>query len=751
MRVMTRIGWTTLMALAMTLSTRAGEMSAAGQPPEVVPAEGLVITSSVRVRPGTYRLRGDDMRPAITVRGTGITVDMTGVVLEGGDPHADPDGYVGTGIHIDGGERVTLRGATIRGYKVAILARGSRHLRLTGNDLSYNWKQRLWSGIEKESLLDWMSYHNNENDEWLRFGAAIYLAGCDDAEVDHNRATQGQNGLMITRSARLKIWNNDFSFLSSVGLGMYRTTDSLVAHNRLDYAVRGYSHGFYYRGQDSTGILMYEQSSGNTFHHNSATHGGDGLFLWAGQSTMDTGQGGANDNVFYANDFSHAVANGIEATFSRNRFIGNRIDDCWHGVWGGYSYDSEFRGNTFAGNDEAIAIEHGQNLVIADNTFTGDKVAIRLWANPTQDPNWGYPKTRDTRSRDITITNNTFRDHETLLDVRRTSALRFQGNTLTGSMGSVMKGGEGLTEFSWLAGRIETPPVAARATPLPAPLPDGMNALIPEGTARGRSTIIVDEWGPYDYKSPKVWPVGKATDRPLRLRVLGPKGTWRLVSADGGRANKTSGVTGDEITVTMERGNTDLRLAFEYVGEEVVDPRGRRTPAGERHRFVYTQFEPAVAWNARWWTWTEAQDPLQAPEAFAARLKEPPTLTQTAARFDLISGRVMVEGLPADRIALHAEGTVNLPARTYGFATSDEVGMREAVLGGGPGTYELVTISDDGIRVWVDDRLVIDRWDIHGSTVDRVPLSAGRHRIRIEYFEATGWAELKVWLRRVAR
>ncbi len=76
--------------------------------------------------------------------------------------------------------------------------------------------------------------------------------------------------------------------------------------------MRGYSHGFYNRGQDSAGLLMYEQSSRNRVFTNSITHGGDGLFLWAGQSTMDTGQGGSNDNHFEANDFSHAVTNGIE-------------------------------------------------------------------------------------------------------------------------------------------------------------------------------------------------------------------------------------------------------------------------------------------------------------------------------------------------------------------------------------------------------------------------------------------------------
>jgi nitrous oxidase accessory protein NosD len=699
------------------------------QPQEIALTPGIVITTSVRVTPGTYRLPGDQARPAVTIRGSNITVDLTGVTIEGGDPFADPDGYVGTGIEIDGGDHVSVRGATIRGFKVAILARRSPFLHLTGNDLSYNWKQRLWSGIEKESLLDWMSYHDNEKDEWLRFGAAIYLSECDDAEVDHNRAVQGQNGLMVTRSARLKIWNNTFSWLSSIGLGMYRTTDSLVAHNKLDYAVRGYSHGFYYRGQDSTGILMYEQSSRNTFHHNSATHGGDGLFLWAGQSTMDTGQGGANDNTFVSNDFSHAVANGIEATFSRNRFISNRIEDCWHGVWGGYSFDTEFFNNTFAGNDEAIAIEHGQNIRIVGNTFRGDKVAIRLWANATQDPNWGYPKARDTRSRDYLVEVNRFEDHETVLDISRTENVRLHLNSVAGDVAALVKGGQDVRDL-----HIDDAPEPG---PKPPQMPlepgwraldGGMDPMIPEGTPRGRSTIIVDEWGPYDYKSPKVWPVGKATERPLKVRILGPKGLWKLVSADGGRLSQTSGAIGDEVIVIVDDGNTDLRLTFDYVGEEVVDPRGRRTPAGQPHRFVYEQFEPAIAWQTRWWTWTEAQDPLTEPAAFAARLTQAPTMTADAARFDLISGRVMVEGLPADRIALKAEGTVNLPG----------------------GAYELVTISDDGLRVWIDDRLVIDRWDIHGSTVDRVPLAAGRHRIRLEYFESSGWAELKVRVRRVA-
>jgi hypothetical protein len=115
------------------------------------------------------------------------------------------------------GRGITIRGGNVRGFKVALLARRSPALHVTGFDGSYNWKPRLYSGVERESLADWLSHHDNEKDEWLRYGAAIYLAECDDAEIDNNRAVQGQNGLLVTRSARLRIWNNTFSWLSGLG------------------------------------------------------------------------------------------------------------------------------------------------------------------------------------------------------------------------------------------------------------------------------------------------------------------------------------------------------------------------------------------------------------------------------------------------------------------------------------------------------------------------------------------------------
>ena len=59
------------------------------------------------------------------------------------------------------------------------------------------------------------------------------------------------NGLMLVRTNGLRIWNNNFSFNSGVGIGLYRSSGNSIMHNRVDYNVRGYSEGFYRRGQDA--------------------------------------------------------------------------------------------------------------------------------------------------------------------------------------------------------------------------------------------------------------------------------------------------------------------------------------------------------------------------------------------------------------------------------------------------------------------------------------------------------------------
>ena len=58
----------------------------------------------------------------------------------------------------------------------------------------------------------------------------------------------------------------------------------------------------------------------------------------------------------------------------------------------------------------------------------------------------------------------------------------------------------------------------------------------------------------------------------------------------------------------------------------------------------------------------------------------------------------------------------------------------------------LALTADDGIRVWIDGRLVLDEWHYQGPTPYTVRIPAGRHALRIEHFEIDGYAALQAKL-----
>ena len=94
-------------------------------------------------------------------------------------------------------------------------------------------------------------------------------------------------------------------------------------------------------------------------------------------------------------------------------------------------------------------------------------------------------------------------------------------------------------------------------------------------------------------------------------------------------------------------------------------------------------------------------------------------------RLDYVWYQPKIKGLPQSRFALRAKGRVALPEGS---------------------SYELLAISDDGVRVWLDGKLVIDHWAPHESDagVDRVAVPAGAHELEVEYYQVDGWTELRV-------
>jgi len=484
--------------------------------------------------------------------------------------------------------------------------------------------------------------------------------------------------------------------------------------------------------------MIYEQSSKNIVAYSSMTHGGDGVFLWAGQSTMDTGAGGANDNLFYGNDFSFAPANGIEATFSRNTFIDNRVEGCEYGMWGGYSFNSGIVGNHFVRNRTAIAIEHGQDNLIAWNTFSSDSTAIRVWGDAIEPSGWGYPKHRDTRSRDYRIETNLFTRNRVGVRAASTMGLSIANNWFL-AVDSLLVVRDS-TKYELVRNTVSPPARASSRIPKTLWIPPEFAGLAPPSLKNGfvpsrepatsmarwpRSAIIVDEWGPYDWRSPKLWPVDSSRGSPLRLRILGPAGRWRVVGQRGIAAlTPTSGRVRDTILVTPRSGSVgDWDLTLESIGAATISPRGERRTAGTPYRFSYSRFEPLIDWSVRFYKWSDSTRNLRKePASPAAFSTATPILSLNAPRLDFEGYRAPRAEVPREFFALEATGSVDLA----------------------PGEYTLRTISDDAIRVWVDSVLVIDNWSPHESALDFAELRGGHHGIRVQYYQADGWYELRV-------
>lgn len=59
------------------------------------------------------------------------------------------------------------------------------------------------------------------------------------------------------------------------------------------------------------------------------------------------------------------------------------------------------------------------------------------------------------------------------------------------------------------------------------------------------------------------------------------------------------------------------------------------------------------------------------------------------------------------------------------------------------GTYEMAVTMDDGARLYIDDQLVLNDWNIGSARTQVVrQVLSGSRRVRLEYFEATGTAQV---------
>ena len=225
---------------------------------------------------------------ALILAADNITIRFKlGAILRGAAPDQPWDRLEGTGIRINGHQRVVVQNAQVHGFKNGLVATAADRLIISGGDFSDNYRQHLKSTAAAEDGADWLFPHHNDEKKWRdEYGSAVCVESSTNIIIHNIRVRRGQNGIILDRVEAAAVYDNDCSFLSGWGLALWRSSRNVVSRNAFDFCVRGHVEGVYNRGQDSAGILCFEQSSDNVFAENSATHGGDGFFGFAGQEAI---------------------------------------------------------------------------------------------------------------------------------------------------------------------------------------------------------------------------------------------------------------------------------------------------------------------------------------------------------------------------------------------------------------------------------------------------------------------------------
>ncbi|NLE99813.1 MAG: hypothetical protein GX601_02435, partial [Anaerolineales bacterium] len=86
-----------------------------------------------------------------------------------------------------------------------------------------------------------------------------------------------------------------------------------------------------------------------------------------------------------------------------------------------------------------------------------------------------------------------------------------------------------------------------------------------------------------------------------------------------------------------------------------------------------------------------------------------------------------------------------LPANGFSARWTRTVNFDDAI-------YRFNALVDDGVRVWLDGRLIIDAWREGSARHVRqeVTVAPGPHAIRVEYYEGRGDAQIRVWWEKVS-
>ncbi len=362
--------------------------------PLVEPIDGMVITEDTTFKAGVYVLpRG------LSVEADGVTVDGNGALLVG-------QGRTGSGVFVEGRANVTLKNLRIQEYYHGIAAQHCRELTVAGC--------RITATAELPPNTAFLDIWQDADHA---YGGGIWLRAVTESRILENDLQHQMCGLLTYQCRDLQVRGNVANYCSGFGFHLYGTGYSVFESNSADFCCRYEPRGprAGHIGADAAGFLIVHGACWNVFRRNSAHMSGDGFFL-AGLTPKGK-LVGCDDNAFEENDGSYSPNIAFEATFSSgNTYRDNIANACNYGFWLGFSSHGTLEHNQMIGNRQAgIAVENGFSFDVRNNTFQDNAHGVLLWSKHI--PAFAKVVPDNNTSYDWTIEDNTFTGNRTAIRV----------------------------------------------------------------------------------------------------------------------------------------------------------------------------------------------------------------------------------------------------------------------------------------------------------------------------------------------
>lgn len=669
---------------------------------------GMTISESAKILPSERLVAPKGgAAPAITIRGNDIVVDFTGSYVRGDkDPFHDRENFEGTGLLIDGCRNVTIKNGHFQAFRWNIRIVNSVNVRLENCDVSMSRALRMTrDGVGLDTFLNL-----RDSNVWRTYGAGVWIEKSNDCRLDGVVGTGALIGAALVDTTGTTILDCDFSFNGGWGVALARSRDNTIAWNHLDFVNRTWGGGW---GADSAALAVADDCDRNYFVGNSMTHSGDGFFLSnqndVGPVNPATGsfdpQGGSDANVVAYNDGSWSPNNAFEGTFSDgNVYFENIARFSGYGYWLGFSTHSLLLRNLISDiRGDGIAIEQGRGTKIEGNRLERVRgVGIHLWGSDD-------PRRKAWPSTAIDVIANSIKETGRAYGLEGSTDVAVRDN-----QGAAEPASASRTAPSALA-LFQASTDWAKLQRILAERPKGFLMYSEMRGPKGVEWLFPAEYGPKDFRGDLAARRDAGPDliemflMENGVRVTAPSWAHFEDTPDNPylvriRAEADDGAIGEDKSVT-------IRLLSQDGARKQTETGVLRTAQWKRLWYSWRglAYEDQTAWTRLW-----ASEPLA---------------TETTRDLDGDwTGRAPATGVPADHFALAATTTLKMA----------------------PGKYVFRSISDDGIRVYVDGRMIIDRWNHHGATADSASIfmDDGPHTIRVEYCQEDGGAILKFDWRR---